>query len=231
MSDASQKQAEATPASIACDGRNGGSRVRTWIGLAAIAGLLFALMFSARLFRRGNQPHPAVGKTPATVDLQILTGQGRSLTRQELEGQITLINFWGPWCPPCRREMPHLVDLHDKYGSHEDFQLLLVSCSPNWQPLLPPAMEWREDVDALRSATERFLAREGYDITTYVDARGRTRDAIARLGGWSGYPTTLVLDRRGVIRKVWLGYLPGSEQDMEDRIRLLLRQRTTPDLR
>ena len=42
---------------------------------------------------------------------------------------------------------------------------------------------------------------------------------------FEGYPTTLLLDRRGVIRAVWVGYRPGLETEMERHISMLLEEK------
>ena len=34
---------------------------------------------------------------------------------KEWDGQVLMINFWATWCPPCRKEMPAFIDLHEKY--------------------------------------------------------------------------------------------------------------------
>jgi thiol-disulfide isomerase/thioredoxin len=39
----------------------------------------------------------------------------------ELEGTPVLVNFWGSWCPPCRDEMPRLVEAHDEFGDRVQF--------------------------------------------------------------------------------------------------------------
>ncbi len=40
-----------------------------------------------------------------------------------------------------------------------------------------------------------------------------------------GYPTTVLLDGSGIIRAVWIGYIPGSEREMEQVISKLLAER------
>jgi len=34
---------------------------------------------------------------------------------QQWRGQVVVLNFWAPWCPPCREEMPDFIKLQDKY--------------------------------------------------------------------------------------------------------------------
>ena len=42
---------------------------------------------------------------------------GHAVSLASLKGRVTLLNFWGTWCPPCRLEIPALERLHERYGS------------------------------------------------------------------------------------------------------------------
>jgi len=39
----------------------------------------------------------------------------------QLEGTPVLVNFWGSWCPPCKEEMPRLVEAHREFGDRVQF--------------------------------------------------------------------------------------------------------------
>ncbi len=43
---------------------------------------------------------------------------GVERTIEEWDGQVVLLNFWAPWCPPCVREMPAFMELQDDYAEH-----------------------------------------------------------------------------------------------------------------
>ena len=45
----------------------------------------------------------------------------------EFEGKVILVEFWATWCPPCRREIPRLNTLYDKYKGQEKFQLVSIT--------------------------------------------------------------------------------------------------------
>jgi hypothetical protein len=84
-----------------------------------------------------------------------------------------------------------------------------------------------DDPRRLQSDTEELLARLNLDLPTYTDPTGATRDAFRQVAGRTGFPTNFVLDRRGVIRAVWVGYGPGLENEMKSTVRRLLREQET----
>jgi thiol-disulfide isomerase/thioredoxin len=189
----------------------GGKRMLHWWLLAAVA----AVFIYAFLRPAGQNEHAgAIGATLQRVHLAPLTGGGEPVELKDLQGRVTVINFWGTWCPPCRAEFPHVVALNGRFREHEAFQLFAVSCGSGYDT----------DLAELTDETTAFLRQQEFEVPTYADPEAVTRIAVQEvLGGTSfSYPTTLVLDKSGVIRGVWVGYMPGEERDVEALVEKLL---------
>ena len=107
-----------------------------------------------------------------------------------------------------------MIQLWDKYRGNSDFEFLSVSSGGSL----------KEDVTDLREQTEKFLNSREVEFPTYVDFDGASRQILMGLVDMDGfgYPTTVLLDRNAVIRAVWVGYIPGSEREMETVVSKLL---------
>jgi thiol-disulfide isomerase/thioredoxin len=143
-----------------------------------------------------------------------LTGTSGGVWFDDLAGRVTLVNYWGTWCPPCIREFPDIVALAERFGSAEDFRLYAVSCGEGPEPSL----------GELRAQTTAFLASRAPELPTYADPNGESRRAMTAALGLPGmsYPTTLVLDRHGTVRGFWQGYRPRNGQEMAEVVERLL---------
>ena len=60
------------------------------------------------------------------ADFTLSDLQGKAWHLQELRGKVVLVNFWATWCPPCRKEMPDLDALYNKFKD-QDFVVLAIS--------------------------------------------------------------------------------------------------------
>jgi cytochrome c biogenesis protein CcmG, thiol:disulfide interchange protein DsbE len=186
------------------------------VPLLVVAAVVLVAVVVLTAPRRALEPQqgPAIGRTIPLLQFEPLTGPSTPVSRDDLKGRVSVVNFWGTWCPPCRLEFPHIVDLASRFGSRDDFKLYAVSCGQSIE----------EERDTLRSETQTFLEMAKVDLPTYSDPDAATRRALAAVtdGARFGYPTTLVLDRQGVIRGFWSGYSPGTEREIEAVVSQLL---------
>ena len=146
--------------------------------LPVLALLLLPLIGCSSAPETGSQ----VGNLAPDFDLERIDG-GR-LVLSELKGKAVLIDFWDTWCPPCRRAMPHLQELSVDYAG--DLEVVGVAMG-------------REG----KAAVARFVDERKLTFPMVLaDPEFRV---VQDFGNIQSLPTTVLLDRDGVIQKVWVG--------------------------
>ena len=109
--------------------------LKKWIlfGLAliAIAGLYFMTRHhGAPPATRGN----GVAEESLAPDFSLPDLTGQKLDLSSYRGKVVLLDFWATWCDLCRDEIPHFVELQNKYGS-QGLQIIGVSMDDEPEPV------------------------------------------------------------------------------------------------
>ncbi|MGE7880314.1 thiol-disulfide oxidoreductase ResA [Peribacillus muralis] len=65
------------------------------------------------------------GEVPPAFSLEVINSEDR-INVSDLKGKVVLINFWGSWCEPCKREMPAIQSVYDKYHT-SGFEVLAIN--------------------------------------------------------------------------------------------------------
>ena len=105
---------------------------------------------------------------------------GRSVSSAELEGKVLVIDFWATWCGPCRSEIPHMLELYEKYRDR-NVEFIGISLDKNSEEL------------------KSFCEKRGMSWPQHcVD--GKTWDTeLSRKWGVRSIPAMFVIDRRNHI--------------------------------
>lgn len=127
------------------------------------------------------------GVAAPEIDLPALTGDRVRLST--LRGHPVVVTFWGTWCPPCREEFPALVAAQLQY---RDSGLVVLGVN-------------QRDQELSTRAVQEFASEFGVNFPVGLDARGRTRRNYRLIG----LPTTIFIDRSGVIRTIHPGPIDG----------------------
>ena len=134
--------------------------------------------------------------------------EGNLVTLSDLKGKVVMLNFWGTWCGPCRREIPDFVKLIDKHQDSglEILGVTLSSGSP-------------ENIQS-------FADQWNINYTLLTDINKNETQVVTSLYGQvtgqpiTGIPTTFIIDKEGYIRQKYVG--PRSEKVFFKDIKPLL---------
>ncbi|GGI76424.1 TlpA family protein disulfide reductase [Shewanella gelidii] len=139
------------------------------------------------------------GENAPDFTLKSMAGDNYKLAEQR--GNIILINFWASWCGPCRKEMPVLQKLQDKY---QDLGVQV----------------WGINVEQENQAGKDFLAELDLSFPIFFD----DENTLSKSYKVEAMPTTVIIDRNGTVRHIFLGYQSGYEKKYAKAIKTLIRE-------
>ena len=131
-------------------------------------------------------------------DFKLATISGEEFKLSNYKGKVVMLNFWGTWCPPCRKEIPDLINLQKKYNKDG---LEIVGITLN---------------SGSAKEIQKFADKKQINYTILTDFGNDETHTVTNLYGQtlgqpiSSIPTTLIIDREGYIVKGYLG--PRSEE-------------------
>lgn len=95
---------------------------------------------------------------------------------QDFKGKDIFLNFWGTWCPPCRKEFPTIQNLYDAKKDKMGFVLIAM-------------MDKKEDV-------EKFLKEGNYNVPVYIASSPLPPKFLVQV-----FPTTFIVADNGQVVK------------------------------
>ena len=151
--------------------------------------LLLLVALSLAGCYRGTHP-PRIGN-PAP-DFTIQDG-ATAVTLHNLREKVVVLNFWATWCPPCIQELPSLEQLQSRF---KDRGVEVVGIS----------------VDVDGKPYQQFLKDHKVDFLTVRDPDQKTNS----LYGTFKFPETYIIDRRGILRRKFIGAVDWNEPGIVD---------------
>ena len=135
----------------------------------------------------------------AALDFQAPTLDGGELQLSSLKGKVVLLNFWGIWCIPCRKEIPRLQAMYEELR-HRGLEIVGI------------------DVGDEAETARKYVAQQSMSYPVLLS------EEIANDYHVEVFPTNVIIDRAGRIRHVEEGYEEGTTALLRDIIERLLAQ-------
>jgi thiol-disulfide isomerase/thioredoxin len=119
-----------------------------------------------------------------------------------LRGRVVYLDFWASWCVPCRRSFPWLQGLQENYEARG---LTIIAVN----------------LDHERADADSFLKHFHPDFQLRFDPEGRWAEQFKV----QGMPTSVIIDRYGVVRFTDIGFRAGDDLKLRRQIEQLLAER------
>ena len=143
-------------------------------------------------------PNPAATAAKIAPDFSLPDPDGKTVRLSDFKGKVVLLDFFATWCPPCRNEIPHFIELQ-KHFAARGFTMLGIAFDQQGAAVVKP-----------------FARQAGVN---YPLALGDSQVAQA-YGGVDALPTTFLIGRDGRILQTYVGYT--DKADFEQAIQSAL---------
>jgi thiol-disulfide isomerase/thioredoxin len=139
-----------------------------------------------------------VGEFSPNFELLDLSGEPHALSQHR--GQAVILNFWTTWCPPCRFEMPALQKMYEQYAE-QGFTILGINLTES------------DDVELIEPYKEEL----GLTFPILLDFESNVSGSLYRV---LGLPTSVFIDRTGIVLEVYVGAIPLEE--LESKVQAIM---------
>ena len=140
-----------------------------------------------------------IGQQLNACSLTKLSNSQQPIEMNEYAGKVLYLDFWASWCPPCAKSFPFLNELHQQY-INEGLQIIGIN------------------LDEAPEDAEKFLTQYPAEFTLASDLTKQCAEDL----GVAAMPSSYLIDRKGVIRHIHLGFRESETQELREMVKQLL---------
>lgn len=147
--------------------------------------------------------YPPAPQAIMTADVKNLDSTVYKL--QDKKGKVVLVNLWATWCGPCIGEMPHLIEMQEKYRD-KGFEIIGLDTDD----------EGKEEIEAF-AAKQKLNYQLGWanmDIMT----------EFVKLSKMNGIPQSILINREGQLTGVFTGGSPKVINLMKETVERIVNE-------
>jgi len=142
-----------------------------------------------------------VGQKLSACPLTKLSNSTQPVELKSFTGKVLYIDFWASWCPPCAKSFPFLNELQQQYAQ-QGLQIIGINLD-------------EEPEDA-----EKFLVQFPAKFTLASDLTKQCAEGL----GVAAMPSSYLIDRKGIIRHIHLGFRAGETEALRKLVKQLLEE-------
>ncbi|MFA5404185.1 MAG: TlpA disulfide reductase family protein [Ignavibacteria bacterium] len=142
-----------------------------------------------------------VGKEAVNFSGKTMDDENISLS--DYKGKVTLVDVWASWCKPCKEEFPFLIDLYNQY-SDKDFSVLTVN------------------IDEEKGNAKKFLSKLDKEVPFKIMFDPESK--IPTLYNIESIPSVYILDRKGIVKYIHIGFMNSDKEKYKNEIETLLNE-------
>ena len=153
------------------------------IAILLVGGIIYFNQTSSGNVSKEARPE----KGYVAPDFTLKNEQNEDVTLSQFKGKPVFINFWASWCPPCKVEMPFIQQAYEKYND----QVVFLGVNLTFNDSKAEAIQFMKD--------------NGYQMPLLFDENPDQSKTIAALYRANSIPTSVFIDKEGVIQNIHLG--------------------------
>lgn len=127
------------------------------------------------------------------------------LKLEDKKGKVVLVNLWATWCGPCRGEMPHLVELQEKYKD-KGFEIIGLDTDP----------ESKTQIENFAKEMKLNYALGWADQAVVVE--------MAKISRLNGIPQSILINREGQLTGVFAGGSPKVINSLKETVEKIVNE-------